>query len=355
MIGGNTLYGVGSSGGSYGKGNVFSVNGTNYQDLLSLTGTSGSAIGQTPDAGLTLSGTTLFGLTRMGGTYGYGNIFSVGIDGSGYQNLYNFTGGSDGAYPQGSLTLSGGTLFGTTTVGGIGTGYNGEGTVFAFGLPPSAVLMTTSTWSHSAGGSWSDAANWTPGIVPDGPGWQAVLGGALAASDTITLDGDRTLSSLVFNNSAAGYTIDPGSGGTLILNSASNPAGSQVLVVAGNHTITAPVTIAGGSLTISESNGSSLLMAGNINDDNGAESLTLNGDGSGQLLLSGTNSYGGGTNVEAGTLIVTDPASLPDGGSLNVGTEAESSFAASELTASSMTTARHPPPCPNRVPSPCSA
>ena len=60
VIGGDTLYGVGTSGGSYGKGNVFSVNGTNYQDLLSFTGTSGSAIGQSPYAGLTLSGTTLY-------------------------------------------------------------------------------------------------------------------------------------------------------------------------------------------------------------------------------------------------------------------------------------------------------
>ena len=116
------------------------------------------------------------------------------------------------------------------------------------------------------------------------------------------------------------------------------------MVVAGNHAITAPVTIAGGSLTISESNGSSLLIAGNINDDNGAESLTLNGDGSGQLVLSGTNSYGGGTNVEAGTLIVTDPASLPDGGNLSVGSAAESSFTGSSMTMSAAATAV-PEPC----------
>ncbi len=139
-LGGASLYGMTFSGGANGIGNIFSigVGGGNYQSLVSFTGTGGAASGQNPYGSLTLSGTSLYGVTHSGGAYGYGNIFSVGVDGSGYQNLYSFTGGSDGAYPEGDLTLSGGTLFGTTSVGGIGTGYNGQGTVFALGLPPSA-------------------------------------------------------------------------------------------------------------------------------------------------------------------------------------------------------------------------
>jgi autotransporter-associated beta strand protein len=42
-------------------------------------------------------------------------------------------------------------------------------------------------------------------------------------------------------------------------------------------------------------------------------------DGPGTLVLSGTNSYTGGTTVEAGTLIVTSNTALPDGSSLTVG------------------------------------
>ena len=53
-----------------------------------------------------------------------------------------------------------------------------------------------------------------------------------------------------------------------------------------------------------ETSGGSLTISGNITDDNGSESLTLTGDGSGELVLSGSNSYGGGTNVLAGTLVV---------------------------------------------------
>ena len=72
----------------------------------------GLASGDFPTGSLILSGTTLYGMTSDGGVYSSGNIFGVGIDGFGYRDLYDFTGGGDGGDPQGDLTLSGGTLFG---------------------------------------------------------------------------------------------------------------------------------------------------------------------------------------------------------------------------------------------------
>ena len=79
------------------------------------------------------------------------------------------------------------------------------------------------------------------------------------------------------------------------------------------------MVIVGGSLAIAESNSSSLTISGNISDDNGAESLTLLGDGSGELVLSGNNTYGGGTDVEGGILEVTKSNALPSGSGLTVG------------------------------------
>ena len=52
------------------------------------------------------------------------------------------------------------------------------------------------------------------------------------------------------------------------------------------------------------SHGGTLAITGNVSDDNGAESLTLNGDGTGQLVLSGSNTYGGPTTVSQGKLVV---------------------------------------------------
>jgi hypothetical protein len=134
LLSGTTLYGTTVEGGAYDDGNVFSVgvNGTNYHNLVSFTRSGGTANGYKPGCTLVLSGTTLYGLTAMGGTHGLGNILSVGIDGSDYQDLYDFSGGTSGAYPWGSLTLSGGTLFGLTSDQEIA---NSNGTIFAYTLP----------------------------------------------------------------------------------------------------------------------------------------------------------------------------------------------------------------------------
>ena len=78
---------------------------------------------------------------------------------------------------------------------------------------------------------------------------------------------------------------------------------------------------AGLGLVVSESNNGYLTMS-NITDVAGTETLTLTGDGTGTLELSGNNTYGysgGGTTVLAGTLIVDTSSSLADGSSLTVG------------------------------------
>ena len=47
---------------------------------------------------LTLIGSTLYGMTAIGGANSNGNIFSINTDGSGFKNLLSFT-GTGGAYP----------------------------------------------------------------------------------------------------------------------------------------------------------------------------------------------------------------------------------------------------------------
>jgi autotransporter-associated beta strand protein len=74
--------------------------------------------------------------------------------------------------------------------------------------------------------------------------------------------------------------------------------------------------------------GSGILgISGNISESGGSQSLTLTGDGSGQLILSGSNTYSGGTIVNDGTLVVDSPSSLLEGSTLLVGLNAASIFA----------------------------
>jgi uncharacterized repeat protein (TIGR03803 family) len=89
--------------------------------------------------GVSLSGSTLYGTALNGGSWGYGTVFSVNTDGSGFTNLHNFTapspppsssfGGTngDGANPNVGLVLWQNTLYGTAEYGGAG----GRGTVFS--------------------------------------------------------------------------------------------------------------------------------------------------------------------------------------------------------------------------------
>ena len=100
--------------------------------------------------------------------------------------------------------------------------------------------------------------------------------------------------------------------GSLTMNGGSGTA--TVTVSGGTQTIASAVQIAGGNLVVAASNSGVLNISGNISDDGNRRSLTLTGDGSGQLILSGTNNtYGGGTYVDEGTLYVQNTGAIPAG------------------------------------------
>ena len=67
----------------------------------------------------------------------WGIVFKINIDGSGFTNIYNFIGGSDGAGPVSTLVLNGNTFYGTTSAGGIASGAKGNGTLFSLTFPVS--------------------------------------------------------------------------------------------------------------------------------------------------------------------------------------------------------------------------
>jgi uncharacterized repeat protein (TIGR03803 family) len=128
---GSTLYGMTGIGGtSGGHGIIFSepVGGGTPTVLHNFDNTQGVQ----PFGNLTLSpdGLTLYGMTHDGGTNANGTIFSVPVGGGTPTVLYNFD-WTHGAQPFGSLTLSpdGSTLYGMTCFGGTSSG--GYGTIFS--------------------------------------------------------------------------------------------------------------------------------------------------------------------------------------------------------------------------------
>ena len=130
-LAGSTLYGMTRIGGSANDGTIFSVNldGTGYTNLYSFSG--GAPSGANPNGSLTLAGSTLYGTTKSGGSANDGTVFGINLDGTGYTNLYSFAGGADGKNPDGDLSAVGNTLYGWTSAGGSA----GDGTVFAITIP----------------------------------------------------------------------------------------------------------------------------------------------------------------------------------------------------------------------------
>lgn len=219
------------TGGAYG-GTVFKINknGSGAR-TLHVFGT-GVADGGTPEGGLVeLSGGALYGTTMYGGAasgLGFGTLFTLAKNGSGYAVLHRFgLNGSDGKYPDGTLAVAEGILYGTTGGGGSlncgtifkitenGTGYSvvysfkGGGTDLA--TPVQGVVLGSdgALYGKTAYGSNSSAGAIFK-INPDGSGYAvlrnfAETGGDAAAPCGLIEGNDGVLYGVSYSGGASEY------------------------------------------------------------------------------------------------------------------------------------------------------
>ncbi len=202
------------------------------------------------------------------------------------------------------------------------------------------------TWSGGSGGWNTSGGTWGNGEN------QAVFS---AAGGTITVGSYTSAHGLTFDAGATGYSF---TGGPLIvtgsgisvaesvtINSALTVGAPQTWTVASGKQLTvsgslnlniSPLTITGGGTT---------QIGGPIHDASTDPLLggawtgpvgTLTMDGSGLLILSGSNTYSGGTNVESGILELTSPDAIAEGTSLTVGQAAAAIFDAPAFAAPSI-------------------
>jgi uncharacterized repeat protein (TIGR03803 family) len=185
---GSRLYGTALWGGRSGKGSVFAVNtdGTSFSNLHSFTATAGylstNSEGANPFAGLIASANTLFGTTLYGGNSDFGTVFKVNTDGTSFTSLHSFT-GSDGAYPRGRLVLSGHTLYGTAASGGD----SGNGTVFRVNTDGTGfTILHKFTATSGILSTNSDGANPYAGLILSGNAlFGTTLNGGSSGSGTV--------------------------------------------------------------------------------------------------------------------------------------------------------------------------
>ena len=195
------LYGAAGYGGPSGTGTLFKVrpDGTGFTVLhaFSADSTGGNADGDEPLAALVAPGDGfLYGTVKYGGANGYGGVFKVRPDGTGFTVLHAFSAAatntyvnSDGALPQAALVAPGdGFLYGAAGYGGP----SGTGTLFK--VRPNGTGYTV-LHAFSAATSNSDGTNPSAALVAPGDGFlygTAVAGGMSGAGTVFRLRPDGT-------------------------------------------------------------------------------------------------------------------------------------------------------------------
>ncbi|MGA0038532.1 MAG: beta strand repeat-containing protein, partial [Pirellulales bacterium] len=168
-----------------------------------------------------------------------------------------------------------------------------------------------SIWQANSSGSWGSFDDWdVPGGTPGVDGSLSVndtatFGSAASSATTVRLDGvSPTLATLTFSNSAASYTVSPGTGGSLTVGTSA--ATGAVNVTAGSHSIATGVALARDT-SIDTSSGTALTLSGAVSGAN-----ALSKTGAGTLEITGTGTLSGATTVSDGTLRVNGSIASSD-------------------------------------------
>ena len=213
----NVLYGTTFAGGSNGEGTLFKLNadGSGFTNLHSFTalihGYATNADGAEPFGSLVTSRGVLYGSTVLGGPFASGILFAFKSDGTGFTNLYNFTGGNDGAGP-GELIMSGNILYGAAHQGGP----TGNGTIFSLAIVPvtAPVIITQPLSRTNIAGN---TASFSVVAKATGPlNYRWLKGGQLMPQQTNSLlsltqvsDADAATYTAIVTNAAGSVTSNP--------------------------------------------------------------------------------------------------------------------------------------------------
>jgi uncharacterized repeat protein (TIGR03803 family) len=193
------FYGTSQNGGTSGLGTVFKITKAGAYTVLYSFGAQPDGANPYGDLTMDSSG-NLYGTTMLGGsgscteingnTTGCGTVFK--LSSSGVETvLYSFAGGTDGQFPQSSVVRdAAGNLYGTTLEGGSPNCQNGCGTIFK--LTPSGVETTL----YGFLGNPNDGASPNGVVLTGGSLYGTTLVGGsldLGTAFNVSLSGTETL------------------------------------------------------------------------------------------------------------------------------------------------------------------
>ena len=196
------------------------------------------------------------------------------------------------------------------------------------------------TWSSTAAsGSWQTTTNWLSGIVPGATSGttntDTATFNSTSSTTLISPDSNRNLQNIIFDTSAAEYTVGLSIGNALLLTSggeiqiASTFSGVGVsegvgapLKLEGSYTFADNTTINGdllnfgGAITSGAAGAQTLTVAGGGNTTlngvigGGTGTIALTKNGAGILTLAGNNTFTGGVTINSGSVFVSSSGAL---------------------------------------------
>jgi len=193
----------GLGGGTAGLGTVFKLDTTTGEETV-LYAFTGGGDGGVPEAALVRDARgNLYGTTQYGGASENGTVFKV--DRSGQETvLHSFTGGADGAYPEGVLVLDAqGNVYGTASGGGA----SGSGTVFKVDATGNETTLYSFTGTP-------DGASPYAGLVLDEQGnlYGTTLGGGASGRGTMFKVDTTGNETVLYSSTGAGDGGSPYAG-----------------------------------------------------------------------------------------------------------------------------------------------
>ncbi|MEI8195682.1 MAG: PEP-CTERM sorting domain-containing protein, partial [Phycisphaerae bacterium] len=167
-------------------------------------------------------------------------------------------------------------------------------------------------WAGASSGNYGDKLKWTSQVVPDVRTPAAYFRNTISVPATVTIDLPVNIALLKFD-SVQGYTLVGASRITLAPQySGATPVAPGITVLSGSQVIQAPVVL-GGNTTVNVAASSRLTLSGGIS---GSGKMIVQ---SGGLVVSGSNTYAGGTEVDGGVVTFSTAAGRPTGDVLTLG------------------------------------
>ena len=175
-------------------------------------------------------------------------------------------------------------------------GTPGSVSTFVDSVTVEANVVGNRVWNGAGGNdNWSTSPNWAGGAAP-GTGDSVTFAGTTRL--TPSMDANFSLTGVTFNSTAGSFTVATSSSTLTLLGGGitNNSANTQTLNVPINISTAQTFNAAAGALTLGRaiSGSGHLIKAGNSN-----------------LTLSAATDYTGNTTVNAGKLVVTQPALAP--------------------------------------------